>query len=73
MDIKLVGIIESVNQKEDKNLIGQIVVVHPILTYSSDYELCYIETLGNHYDNRTFSQDFSILHSVLNIEIMGVL
>jgi len=72
--MKLVAIVENVNQKKNKNLVGQIVILDPELTMSGDFELCYEEDDCRYRTDRTWLQNLlPPRHSVANIEIIGVL
>ena len=75
--MKLVALIEKVNQKGNKNLIGSIVIVDSELTMTGDYELCYQEeehTRVFKFDNiGKILQCFHLYHSVANVSIIGVL
>lgn len=78
--MKLVGIIENVNQKGNEYLIGSIVIVDSELVLSGDYELCYQELEHDRtvsYDNLDLTKYlhavFKLKHAVNNIEIIGVL
>jgi hypothetical protein len=74
--MKLVAIIENVNQKANKNLIGDIVIVDS--EYKSDLNdiLCFEELEHGRYwkDGYTPLQSFfELRHEVSNISIIGVL
>lgn len=77
--MKLVGMITDVNQPVNINLIGDIVILDSRYVSDSVNELCYMEhdngrewsDLGNNIDN--ILQVLNLMHSVANIEIIGVL
>lgn len=76
--MKLVAIIENVNQKINKNLIGDIVIVDSEYVISCDNELCYQELEHDRYVSfysvETYLQGLlKLKHSVSNISIIGVL
>jgi len=72
--MKLVAIITNVNQKGNENLVGQIVLLNEELTHDAKYELCYEEFGYQDSSNRSLVQEiFELKHSVVNVEIIGVL
>lgn len=71
--MKLVAIVEKVNNKRNKNLVGKIVVVESKLKGSMDNELCYREEWNDDVSDRDLLQCFGMYHSISNIEIIGVL
>jgi len=76
--MKLVAIVENVNQKQNRNLIGDIIVVDSEMYtgidfypgYSEDYHERYLR-----YDNyySLLQKVCTLRHEVTNITILGVL
>jgi len=85
--MKLLAIIENVNQPENEYLIGDIVIVDSEPVVSGDYKLCYQElehdraycpytdviSLEDINLRKWINSNFEIKHEVTNIEIIGVL
>jgi len=79
----LVGLVEDVNQKKNKHLIGRLVLLEEELDVSSEGLLCYREHVLNMEDwfHRIKGYDgfdkiyaaLPLLHEVTNVEIIGVL
>lgn len=74
--MKYVAVIENVSRSENINLIGEIVIVDKELTVDIAAELCYRESslmdYGIYDRGRKRYQEFTILHSVSNLEIIGI-
>lgn len=74
--MKLVAIIENVNQPRNKNLVNQIIIIDAKLKGDIKNELCYFEPAEEEYyfrNDRKLMQLLGLKHSVSNIEIIGVL
>lgn len=82
--MKLVAIVESVNQECNKDLIGSLVIVDSKLDHDIRYELCYNEVEHNrleewYHDDINWDTDkwfrayTNLRHSVANVSIIGVL
>jgi len=73
--MKLIAIVEKVNQKYNKNLIGDIVIVETGLCLSGNELLCYKELEHDRYttDYELMQMCFKLMHEVSNVTIIGVL
>lgn len=71
-----VAIVTNVSRVENKNLIGEIVIVDKELLVDLAAELCYRESslmdYGTYDRGRKWIQEFNLLHSVSNLEIIGI-
>ena len=74
--MKLVAIVENVNQEWNENLIGDIVILDSNLCVSGDNKLCYEEAENNRLPSKKYDLlqlVFNLKHEVDNVEIIGVL
>ena len=74
--MQYVAIVERVNQKCNQDLVGQIIIVDPELEMSFDGELCYRQEPTYSIDTKNvnhWGRVIGLLHSVSNIEIIGIL
>jgi hypothetical protein len=73
--MKLVAIVENVNQDYNRNLVGDIVILDSELCVSGDDKLCYREVEHNRSiaNHNVFQLLWNLKHEVDNVEIIGEL
>ena len=71
--MKLIAVVENVNQEVNENMIGDIILVDSELVSSYNYELCYLSEDTWPYEGHKWWQSISLYHEVSNLEIIGVL